>query len=302
MSKFFRWYGGKLRMVEKLRALIPEHQIYLEPFVGSGALLLNHIESPEEIINDLDGDIANLFRVMSDREKGKELIERLSHVEYDREIFKIARRQQKEHFRGYNDIERAVLTYIVISQSFNSARSSFSKGGYKNTERYQEDLMNNLPKVYERLKKVKVYSVDALDLLSCYVDNEKVFAFLDPPYRHDLRGKNAIKVYHYELTEIQQIRLLKTIRGAKAKILLCGYKAEKGIDLYDWFLLPYGWKCYKLMDIPKSAQQNKDTRDIATEYIWCNYELPTRAGDYISLKEYSTLENIEGVHNGEEIG
>lgn len=280
-------------MLEKLEALIPEHKIYLEPFVGSGALALNHIRSPVEIINDLDGDIANLFRVMSDREKGNELIERLSHVAYDRTVFDAAREEQKNNFKGYNSIEKAVLTYIMISQSFNAARSSFSKGGYASTELYHQDMLDNLPGVYERLEHVKIFNVDALDLLECYVDNEKVFAFLDPPYRHDLRGKNANKIYKCELSEIQQIMLLKIIRNAKAKILLCGYKAEKGTDLYDAYLLPYGWKCYKLMDVPKSAQ-NKATRDIATEYVWCNYELPIWSGYYISLKEYSTLNSIGG--------
>lgn len=288
MNRFFRWYGGKIRMLEKLEALIPEHKVYLEPFVGSGALALNHIRSPVEIINDLDGDIANLFCVMSDREKGRELIERLLCVPYDRKIFNAVRNEQKNRFRGYSDIERAVLTYITISQSFNAARSSFSNGGYSSTELYHQDMLDNLPKVYERLEGIRIYNVDALDLLSCYVNNEEVFAFLDPPYRHDLRGKNANRVYKCELSEIEQIRLLKIIRNTKAKILLCGYKAEKGIDLYDSFLLPYGWKCYKLMDIPKSAQK-KDTKDFATEFVWCNYELPMRAGYYISLKEYSSL-------------
>jgi hypothetical protein len=47
------------------------------------------------------------------------------------------------------------------------------------------------------------------------------------------------------------------------------------------------------MDVPKSAQ-NKATRDIATEYVWCNYELPIWSGYYISLKEYSTLNSIGG--------
>ena len=121
MNKFFRWYGGKIRMLEKLEALIPEHQIYMEPFIGSGALALNHIRSPVEIINDLDGDIANLFRVMSDREKGKELIERLSHVAYDRKVFDAVRGERKNNFKGYNSVDKAVLTYIMISQSFNAA-------------------------------------------------------------------------------------------------------------------------------------------------------------------------------------
>lgn len=288
MCRFFRWYGGKIRMLEKLEALIPEHKIYLEPFVGSGALALNHIRSPVEIVNDLDGNIANLFRVMADREMGKELISRLLNVPYDRKLFNVVREEQKNNFIGYNSIEKAVLTYIMISQSFNATRSSFSKGGYASTELYHQDLLNNLPKVYERLEHVKIFNVDALDLLSCYVDNGEVFAFLDPPYRHDLRGKNANRVYKCEMSETQQIKLLKIIRNSTAKILLCGYKVERGIDLYDVYLLPYGWKCYKLMDVPKSAQR-KSTKEIATEFVWCNYELPMWAGYYISLREYSTL-------------
>lgn len=287
-AKFFRWYGGKIRMLEKLEALIPEHKIFLEPFVGSGALALNHIRSPVEIINDLDGDIINLFRVMSDREKGRELIDRLLKVPYDRKIFDAVREEQKNNFTGYNSIEKAVLTYILISQSFNATRSSFSKGGYASTELYHQDMFDNLPKVYERLENVKIYNVDALDLLPCYVDNPKAFIFLDPPYRHDLRGKNADRAYKCEMSETQQIKLLKIIGNAQAKILLCGYKAEKGIDLYDVYLLPYGWKCYKLMEISKSAQK-KDAKDFATEYVWCNYELPIWSGYYISLREYSTL-------------
>ena len=275
-------------MLEKLEALIPEHKIYLEPFVGSGALALNHIRSPVEIVNDLDGNIANLFRVMADREMGKELISRLLNVPYDRKLFNVVREEQKNNFIGYNSIEKAVLTYIMISQSFNATRSSFSKGGYASTELYHQDLLNNLPKVYERLEHVKIFNVDALDLLSCYVDNGEVFAFLDPPYRHDLRGKNANRVYKCEMSETQQIKLLKIIRNSTAKILLCGYKVERGIDLYDVYLLPYGWKCYKLMDVPKSAQR-KSTKEIATEFVWCNYELPMWAGSYISLREYSTL-------------
>lgn len=275
-------------MVLILLNLIPEHEIYLEPFIGSGALALNHPRSPVEIVNDLDRDIANLYQVMSDREKGKELVDRLVQVPYDRRIFDSAREEQKSNFSGYNDIERAVLTYIVISQSFNAARKSFSNRGYAGTEKYREDLMLRLSEVYRRLEGVKVYNADAVDLLSCYADRKEVFAFLDPPYRHELRGKNAAKVYQCELSETQQINLLKTIRKSEAKILLCGYRESNGIDLYDSFLLPYGWKCYKLADVPKSAQTTAK-REMAQEFIWCNYALPQWAGYYMSLKEYRSF-------------
>lgn len=84
--------------------------------------------------------------------------------------------------------------------------------------------------------------------------------------------------------------MLKTMRSARCKIMLCGYKTEKGVDLYDKYLLPYGWKCYKLADIVKACQVTKAKKDIAQEFIWVNYELPTSAKYVISLKEYNSLE------------
>lgn len=67
--KFFRWYGGKIRLVETLKLLIPEHVEYVEPFAGSAALLLNHSRSREEVINDKDADVAFLLQTMADHEK-----------------------------------------------------------------------------------------------------------------------------------------------------------------------------------------------------------------------------------------
>lgn len=84
--------------------------------------------------------------------------------------------------------------------------SNIEVGGYASTELYHQDILDNLPRVYERMEHIKIFNVDVLDLLKCYVDNEKVFAFLALPYRHDLRGKDANKIYKCELLEIQQIK------------------------------------------------------------------------------------------------
>lgn len=45
--------------------------IYLEPFFGSGAVFFNKLPGTVETINDLDGDVVNLFRVL--REQPEEL-------------------------------------------------------------------------------------------------------------------------------------------------------------------------------------------------------------------------------------
>lgn len=288
--RFFCWYGGKYRMVNILQNLIPPHRIYLEPFLGSGALLINHPKSQIEIANDLDRDIANLFRTMADREKGKELVDRLCSLPYDRNLFNEILYEQKAGFCGFSDLDRAVLTYMMISQSFNATRKSFSNKGYLNGDAYRKNIRLNVTKIYERMDGVQVFNVDALGLLDYYSNCPDVFAFLDPPYRAVLRGKNADKVYKCELPEQQQVQLLRLLQNIRCKVLLCGYKDESGIDLYDTYLLPHGWHCYLLVEIVKASQNKKgEKKDKGREFIWCNYELPLQAKEYISMKEYNSL-------------
>ncbi len=287
--KAYRWYGGKIRMVHTINFLIPEHKAYYEPFMGSAALLLNHPRSELEVINDLDRDLVHFMKTLADREKGKVLVDRLCQLWYGKSEFAEALESKKRNFKGLDEIDKAVMVFTLITQSFNATRKDFSAKAYKDTNAYREDIRFHIPKVYERLENVRVKNMNGIDLLDKISDNPNAFAFVDPPYRHALRGVGADKAYACELPHSEQIRLLKTIREAKCKIMLCGYKVASGIDLYDRYLLPYGWKCYKLADVVKSCQASKAHRDIAEEFIWVNYELPDSAKYVISMKEYSSL-------------
>ncbi len=272
-------------MTHEINFLIPEHTAYYEPFMGSAAVLLNHPRSRLEVINDLDPDIYHFMKTLADREKGEALIRRLWRAWYGRGFFEEAQYYKKHNYEGLDDVEKAHMIYILITQSFNCTRKSFSKGGFRNTSAYRDDIQFNLPQVHERLKDVRIRNGDGIDLLARIASHESAFAFVDPPYRKELRGKNADKAYACELPYGQQVRLLETIQNARCKIMLCGYRSEKGIDMYDKYLLPYGYKCYKLIDIVKACQ-NTERKDMAQEFIWVNYRLPDIARYVISLKEY----------------
>ena len=78
----FGWYGGKFSHLNWLLPLLPKCHHYCEPFAGSAAVLLNREPSPVETYNDIDGEVANFFRVLRDN-KGpslKELASRLFRV------------------------------------------------------------------------------------------------------------------------------------------------------------------------------------------------------------------------------
>jgi DNA adenine methylase len=46
---------------------MPQHTTYLEPYFGSGAVFFSKPPAQLETINDIDGDVVNLFRVIRDR-------------------------------------------------------------------------------------------------------------------------------------------------------------------------------------------------------------------------------------------
>lgn len=281
----FRWYGGKLRVVNELRFLIPPHKAYYEPFMGSAALLLNHQRSELEVANDLDRELVHFMKTLADREKGRALVERLPKLWFDRASFDEAMEHKKHGYRGLDDIEKSAMIFTLVSQSFNGERKSFSKQAFKDTNDFRQSIMLHIPKVYERLEGVHILNMDGIDVLARIADNENAFGFVDPPYRHNLRGVGADKAYACELPHSEQVRLLKTIRHAKCKIILCGYRNENGRDLYSTYLLPHGWKCYLLKELAKNSQL-KAKRDMGREFIWVNYELPDIAKYVMSMRTY----------------
>src|SRR5262245_1274202 len=77
MEAPFGWPGGKRNLRKTLLALIPQHKAYVEVFAGSAKLLFAKEPSHWEIINDINGDLVNFFRVAKHRPG--ELAELLEH-------------------------------------------------------------------------------------------------------------------------------------------------------------------------------------------------------------------------------
>ena len=54
--------GGKRLLSSKIIPYFPEHKVYVEPFIGGGAVFFKKKPSQEEIINDKDSEIAFAYR------------------------------------------------------------------------------------------------------------------------------------------------------------------------------------------------------------------------------------------------
>lgn len=58
------YYGGKQTMLKHLLPLVPEHNLYTESFAGGAALYWAKEPSPVEVLNDVNGNLINFYRVL----------------------------------------------------------------------------------------------------------------------------------------------------------------------------------------------------------------------------------------------
>ena len=89
--------------------------MYVEVFGGGGSVLLNKERSVREVLNDANGNLINLYRVV--REHPEELKDRLLYVMHNREDFKLAQRRLAQ-FPPADPIQRAADFYQIIRQSY----------------------------------------------------------------------------------------------------------------------------------------------------------------------------------------
>ena len=98
----FGWYGGKYSHLNWLLPLLPMTTHYCEPFGGSAAVLINRPPAPVETYNDIDGEVANFFRVLRDQKDA--LVEAIGLTPFSREEFEQAILEPTEPL---TDMERA---------------------------------------------------------------------------------------------------------------------------------------------------------------------------------------------------
>ena len=85
MKAVLKYPGAKWRISEWIISHFPEHKVYCEPFFGSGAVFFNKSPAYIETINDIDGNIVNLFKVC--RDNPEELARLIEFTPFAREEF-----------------------------------------------------------------------------------------------------------------------------------------------------------------------------------------------------------------------
>jgi DNA adenine methylase len=203
------YIGGKRTLAKKIIALFPEHTTYVEPFCGGAQVLFQKEPSKVEVLNDLDGEIVNFFRVCQAHHE--ELIRYFRFVLVSRKWFDL---QKATDPATLTDIQRAARWLYILKGSFASLVRHpnyhwhvVQPPGF-NLERLPQLLEN----AHKRLERVQIENLPYEEVLRRY-DRPATLFYCDPPYF-------AKKLYHYNFESADFEKLAERLRTVRGKFIL----------------------------------------------------------------------------------
>lgn len=266
MKAIMKYPGSKWSIANWIIGFFPEHHSYLEAFFGSGAVLFNKPRSNIETVNDLDGNVINLFDwIKRDPER---LAHEIYYTPYARQVYEDAFETKSK-----DSLERAVNFYIRLNMG-HGFRTTGEKVGWKNDVQGRErayasrewcELPEKIMQAAERLRGAQIENRPAVELIERF-NYPNVLVYCDPPYVLQTRHG---KQYMYELDNKGQNDLLDVLLTHRGPVLLSGYDN----DLYNDRLK--GW--YKEETTSYSQVCSKKR-----EILWMNFE---PYGRQISIQE-----------------
>lgn len=239
----FRWKGSKWRIRKWLANLISELEfdVYAAHFAGAEAVLTALPPAPIEIINDLDGEVVNFWRVLRDR--GDELRQVLLLTPYSRE----------EYFESNeatdDPLEAARRFAIWTGQGYSPERGKGFATGACTSHRSASiwaNYVDALPAIIERIRRVVLENREATRTIDIY-DGKQTLHFCDPPYPG---------VSGYEARFDEHRGLLEQLIQVKGQVVLCSYANP----LYDEMLA--GWERYEKSNMARQPGSKR------TEVVW----------------------------------
>lgn len=253
-----KYPGAKWGIAKWIIDFFPTHHSYLEPFFGSGGVLFTKPRSNIETVNDLDGDVVNLFDWI--RKDPERLGQAIYWTPYARQVYDRAWAAQ---YTETDSFQRAVDFYVRMMMG-HGFRTTGEKVGWKKDVQgreaaYAAGYWCKTPGVIleaaERLRGVQIENRPALEVISRF-NFPNVLIYADPPY---LLSTRHGKQYRCEMTEADHAELLEALRAHKGPVLLSGYDS----DLYNENL--WDWHREEISVMAQTATKRR-------EVLWMNFE------------------------------
>ncbi len=256
MKAIIKYPGSKWSIASWIISFFPEHHSYLEPFAGSLAVLMNKPRSNIETVNDLDGNVVNLFEWI--RKDPERLAHRIYYIPYARQVYEDVFLSVPE-----DSFEKAVNFYIRLNMGHGS-RTNGEKVGWKNDVQGRErayasqdwcNLPEKIMQAAERLRGVQIECRPAAELIPRF-NYPNVLVYLDPPYVLSTRHGRQ---YRHEMDDEGHEELIEIALAHQGPVLISGYDN----DLYNGMLK--NWHKEETVSYSQVCSKKK-------EVLWMNYD------------------------------
>src|SRR5882672_5232591 len=203
------YLGGKNRLATKIISLLPEHTTYVEPFAGGAQVLFHKQPSNVEVLNDLDFDIVNFFRVC--QWHYEELVRYLRFCLVSRKLHELHVASNPDTL---TDIQRAGRFFYLQKNSFGGLilKQKFHYGVTQPSNYNPARIPEIIKQTHERLRRVQIESLPYEQVLEKYDRPTTVF-YLDPPYWER-------KLYKFNFSESDFRSLEQRLRKLQGKFIL----------------------------------------------------------------------------------
>lgn len=213
------YYGGKQKLMPVILPLIPEHNLYCEPFCGGAAIFFGKEPSNVEVINDTNSELINFYKVA--QTKFVDLNAMIRVTLHSRRLHADAKTiYENPHL--FDEIKRAWAVWVLSTQGFagkldgcfgyDKAKDSTTKKIINKRDAFSEDLAI-------RLQHVSIECADAVYIIQSR-DTPDSFFYVDPPYYNSNCG-------HYDGYSLEDFeRLLDVLSKIQGRFLLSSYPSD----------------------------------------------------------------------------
>jgi DNA adenine methylase len=276
-----RYHGSKWRLAPWIIGHFPSHGRYVEPFGGGASVLMRKKPSAQEVYNDMDGEIVNVFRVLRDESQAERLAGLLALTPHSRAEFELS----LEFISPQNNsIESARRTLTRAYMGFGPSATSKHCTGFRtrhdvgggNLAASWAEYPDIIPAFTRRLLRVTIECKDALQCIAQYDDPETLF-YVDPPYLPETRTAHGAQ-YRYEMTPEQHVELAELLHSVRGMVLLSGYEHPLYRDLYA------GWR----VDMCASRSEKATPR---TEVLWISPQVRRNSQMSLLLSSRGEIKN-----------
>jgi DNA adenine methylase len=209
MAGLLSYIGGKNRLAKQIIQIFPDHTTYVEPFAGGAQVLFRKDPSKVEVLNDLDGELVNVYKVCQNHYE--ELLRYFRFVLVSRTWFDLLKKTDPKML---TDIQRAARYLYLLKNCFASLivnpvyhRNVVQPPGF-NLERLPELI----EKTHKRLERVQIECAPYDEILQ-HFDRKGTLFYLDPPYY----GK---KLYRHNFSHADFEKLSERLSRLRGKFIL----------------------------------------------------------------------------------